>query len=60
MQNATIWTGSKEGHEIIKGDILLDGGIIKGLGDIDNAVLQSLSIKDAVKIDAQGAWISPG
>lgn len=56
IRNATIWTGGRNGTEIISGDLLLDGGIIKGVGKIPNARLPD----DLIEINAMGAWLTPG
>ena len=32
IRNATIWTGFDDGKEILQGDMLLDGGIIRWIG----------------------------
>lgn len=47
-----------EGLEIVKGDILLDHGIIKGVGTIEGHVLAGFD--DLVIMDANEAWVSPG
>ncbi|TRM69894.1 hypothetical protein BD626DRAFT_422385 [Schizophyllum amplum] len=60
LRNATIWTGRVDGLEIIKGDLLLDKGSIKGLGVVDAGVLAQYSAADLNTIDAEGAWVSPG
>ncbi|THH01236.1 hypothetical protein EW145_g6949 [Phellinidium pouzarii] len=59
IKNATIWTGRVNGLEIIKGDILLDRGLIKGVGPISADVLHNLD-EELITIDAKGAWVSPG
>ncbi|KAH8116643.1 composite domain of metallo-dependent hydrolase [Phellopilus nigrolimitatus] len=59
VKNATIWTGRIDGLEIIKGDLLLDKGIIKAIGHVGEETLQSLD-SEAVTVNANGAWISPG
>lgn len=58
IRNATIWTGRVGGLEVLKGDVLLDQGLIKAVGHVDNALLRGL--KDLVIYDAHGAWVSPG
>ncbi|THG99949.1 hypothetical protein EW026_g2520 [Hermanssonia centrifuga] len=58
IKNATIWTGGVGGLEILKGDILVTNGLIKGVGVIDKDYLAALD--DVVTIDASGAWVSPG
>lgn len=59
IRNATIWTGRINGLEVIRGDILLDKGLIQALGRIPSALLIT-SGDDLVTIDAKGAWVSPG
>lgn len=59
-QNATIWTGRVEGLEVIKGDLLLHNGLIKDVGNVDRAILDSIRAEDLVTVDAKGAWVSPG
>ncbi|RDB24983.1 Imidazolonepropionase [Hypsizygus marmoreus] len=58
LRNATIWTGHVSGHEVVKGDLLLDKGLIKAVGEIDQGALNAYS--DLVEIDVAGAWVSPG
>ncbi len=58
LQNATIWTGGVNGLEVLHGDILLDGGIIKRVGVIESDVLAHYS--HLTRIDAKGKWASPG
>ena len=58
LQDASIWTGVVDGLEVINGDILLDGGLIKRIGHIEQAVLDAYN--DLVIVDAAGAWVSPG
>ena len=55
LKNATIWTGRESGKEVIHGDLLLDKGLIKAVGDI---VLRN---EHEVKvIELHGAWVTPG
>ncbi|THH04772.1 hypothetical protein EW145_g5277 [Phellinidium pouzarii] len=56
IRNATIWTGRINGLEIIKGDILLEQGLIKALGHVEEILLDD----DTVTFDANGAWVTPG
>ncbi|KAL1759392.1 hypothetical protein FB107DRAFT_205135 [Schizophyllum commune] len=60
IRNATIWTGRVDGLEIIKGDLLLDKGLVKGLGVVDPKVLALYEADALNTIDADGAWVSPG
>ena len=58
IRNATIWTGRIQGLEIIKGDLLLENGLIKALGHIDASRFQYLD--RLTSIDAMGSWVTPG
>ncbi|KAI0251330.1 hypothetical protein BJV78DRAFT_1282605 [Lactifluus subvellereus] len=55
IRNATIWTGGKNGTEIIYGDLLLDKGIVKTIGEVPRAPVDNVRT-----IDARGAWVTPG
>ncbi|KAH9045482.1 hypothetical protein EDB85DRAFT_35113 [Lactarius pseudohatsudake] len=55
IRNATIWTGQKNGTEIIYGDLLLDKGIVKAIGQVPRTPLRDVRI-----LDAGGAWVTPG
>ncbi len=55
IRNATIWTGQKNGTEIIYGDLLLDKGIVKAVGQVPRTPLRDVRI-----VDAGGAWVTPG
>jgi hypothetical protein len=55
IRNATIWTGEKNGTEIIYGDLLLDKGIVQAVGQVSRT-----PILEAHTIDARGAWVTPG
>ncbi|KAI0653864.1 carbohydrate esterase family 9 protein [Cubamyces menziesii] len=58
IKNATIWTGSANGLEVVHGDILIDGGIIKRIGHVRSGELHQY--RDLAHVDAQGKWVSPG
>ncbi|KAJ6491350.1 hypothetical protein C8R47DRAFT_1045160 [Mycena vitilis] len=58
IQNATIWTGLDEGNEVVRGDILMDKGLIKKVGHVEDAILRSYA--DIVVLDVAGSWVSPG
>lgn len=58
FRNATIWTGRISGNEVVEGDLLIDKGLIKAIGIIEDTTLAEY--KDLVVIDAEGAWITPG
>ncbi|KAI0311415.1 composite domain of metallo-dependent hydrolase [Amylostereum chailletii] len=61
IRNARIWTGGKNGTEVVEGDVYVDGGIIKGVGHLGRAMLAEVeSRKELVVVDAGGAWLTPG
>ncbi|KAF8662710.1 hypothetical protein AX16_001152 [Volvariella volvacea WC 439] len=59
LRNARIWTGGKNGTEVIQGDILLDRGVIVRAGHVPRWVLAGIQGKIEV-IDVNGKWITPG
>ncbi|KAL1938740.1 hypothetical protein VTO73DRAFT_11343 [Trametes versicolor] len=58
IKNATIWTGRVDGLEILHGDILLDAGLIRRVGVIEESELEAYA--ELAHVDAQGKWVSPG
>lgn len=58
IRNARIWTGARNGTETVKGDVLLSGGVVKGIGYVPQDLLDSLT--DLVTVEAGGAWLTPG
>lgn len=60
IRNATIWTGSDNGREVIEGDLVLDNGLIKAVGVIPKVLLKELKRTDHDIIHAHGAWLTPG
>jgi hypothetical protein len=59
LRNGKIWTGARNGTEIVYGDVLLDKGIVKAVGYIPNRVLSVVS--EAIEVhDLRGAWVTPG
>ena len=58
FKNASIWTGRNSGNEVVAGDLLIDMGLIKAIGFVEDTTLAEY--KDLVVIDAEGAWITPG
>ena len=60
VTNAKIWTGWKNGTEVIQGDILMDKGIIKHIGYLQGGSLVELYGKRLIILDAKGAWVTPG
>jgi len=59
IQRAKIWTGRKNGTEVIHGDILIDKGLFKSVGSASRGVLSALG-SDLVVVDAKDSWITPG
>ena len=58
IRNCVIFTGKDNGTEVIHGDILLDKGIIKGLGKISGRIIGN--IPNLTIINANHAWVTPG
>lgn len=58
ISNATIWTGRTSGLEVIRGDILLDKGIIIEVGDVSPSKLRAY--RSLVSVNAGGQWVTPG
>ncbi|KAF5371159.1 hypothetical protein D9758_004121 [Tetrapyrgos nigripes] len=58
IKRATIWTGERNGTEIVTGDVLLDKGMIKAIGHIEASTI--LEYGNVEIIDAAGAWLTPG
>ena len=58
IRNCLIFTGKDNGTEVIHGDILLDKGIIKGLGKISGRVIDNTP--NLTIINANRAWVTPG
>ena len=58
IRNCVIFTGKDNGTEVIRGDILLDKGVIKGLGKISGRVIDDTP--NLTIIDANHAWVTPG
>lgn len=58
IRNCIIFTGKNNGTEVINGDILLDKGIIKGLGKISGRIIDNTP--NLTIINAKRAWVTPG
>lgn len=58
IRDATIFTGRDSGQEIVRGDILLDRGVIKGIGRIPARTIDQA--ENLTIIEAYGAWVTPG
>lgn len=55
IHNATIWTGGADGKEVLRGDVLMAGGLIKWVGGSRVSKMEGLVI-----VDAKGKWVTPG
>ncbi|KAJ7221007.1 carbohydrate esterase family 9 protein [Mycena haematopus] len=60
VQNAKVWTGRNNGTDIFNGDILIDKGLIKGVGHFGSVALLERYGSELVVIDAKNAWVTPG
>ncbi|KAG6880354.1 hypothetical protein C0992_007765 [Termitomyces sp. T32_za158] len=58
IKNAVIFTGEKNGSEVIHGSILMDKGIIKSIGKVPDRLHETAL--HATVVDAKGAWVTPG
>ncbi|ESK97124.1 carbohydrate esterase family 9 protein [Moniliophthora roreri MCA 2997] len=59
IKNAKIWTGLQNGTEELHGDILLDKGLIKGIGRIAKSLISNYG-NDLLVLDAHHRWVTPG
>jgi len=61
IKNARLWTGGKNGTEVIEGDMLLDKGIIKSIGHLHVASVALAAYGSSLRVvDTNGSWITPG
>ena len=63
LRNGNIWTGARNGTEIVYGDVLLDKGLVVAVGYIPQALLDGVSQSATTGIrveDLGGAWVTPG
>ncbi|PPQ64627.1 hypothetical protein CVT24_008364 [Panaeolus cyanescens] len=58
IRNCVIFTGKDNGTDIVRGDILLDKAIVKGLGKVSQRVIDNTP--NLTVIDAKGGWVTPG
>lgn len=59
IKRARIWTGERNGSQVIRGDILMEKGLIKSIGRISDVTLASYKT-DLIIIDANNSWVTPG
>ena len=57
IKNVTLWTGARNGTEIVYGDVYLDKGLVLGIGYIPEALYVG---RDTEVVDAHGGWVTPG
>lgn len=66
LRNGMIWTGARNGTEVVYGDVLLDKGLVVAVGYIppsllDSVVSQSSATATELRVeDLGGAWVTPG
>ena len=67
IRNAKIWTGARNGTEVVFGDVLLDKGVVVAVGYIPDELLETTKSaymhtfgRDLDVVDADGRWITPG
>ncbi|KZO93081.1 composite domain of metallo-dependent hydrolase [Calocera viscosa TUFC12733] len=53
--NGTIWLG---GDSVVQGDVYMDGGVIRAIGYVPEALY--VDVPGVVVVQAQGAWVTPG
>lgn len=56
LRNARLWTGARNGTEVIHGSLFLDQGIIQTVGGVDLHRLPP----DTVVLDANHSWVTAG
>lgn len=59
IKDAKIWTGGRNGTEVVRGDVLMDKGLIKSMGRLLPTALDTYGSELQV-VDAGGAWVTPG
>jgi imidazolonepropionase-like amidohydrolase len=59
-----IWTGARNGTEVVYGDVLLDKGLVVAVGYIPPSLLDDVSSQSGttgIRVeDLGGAWVTPG
>lgn len=64
LKNATIWTGNKDGEEVIHGgDVLLVNGLVKKIGkglQVEQLKREGLVKSHVEEVELDGAWLTPG
>ncbi|KAF8958055.1 hypothetical protein BDZ97DRAFT_1950338 [Flammula alnicola] len=63
LKNAKIWTGARNGTEVVYGDVLLDKGVIIAVGYIPPSLLAAAQARGGRELRVQdlgGKWVTPG
>jgi hypothetical protein len=64
LRNGMIWTGARNGTEIVYGDVLLDRGLVVAVGYIPPSLLDGVRQQSGtaeIRVeDLEGAWVTPG
>jgi len=60
LKNAKIWTGARNGTEVVFGDVLLDQGLVIAVGYIPPTILASHRGANLKVMDVEGKWVTPG
>jgi hypothetical protein len=58
IRNCLIFTGRDNGTDVVRGDILLEKGIIRTIGEIADSLIKATP--NLTVVDANGAWVTPG
>ena len=58
IRNATVWTGARNGEEVIRGDVLFDRGVVKAVGHVPENLLRKVGRLTVV--EAHEAWVTTG
>ena len=61
IRNAVIFTGKDNGSDIVRGDLLLDKGVVRQVGDdLSYLIEEYRGGRNLTIVDADGAWVTPG
>lgn len=58
IRNASIFTGEQNGTVTYRGDVLLDRGIVRAIGDVPGRVIDKM--ENLTVVEARGRWVTPG
>lgn len=63
LRNAKIWTGARNGTEVVYGDVLLNQGIIQRVGYIPFELVRAMEEDTSMGVkvyDVKELWVTPG